>query len=119
MQTWGQVAQVNTFECKGFLLSYPYRAEFIIYSNGCLEQLNGPLLTLFSSSVANLILSGEVQSLWSEYSRHLETIRHLESDLNVYKCAFTNVSTELATARMQKIEADKQKEDLETRLKVG
>ncbi|KAJ4472338.1 hypothetical protein J3R30DRAFT_3524594 [Lentinula aciculospora] len=62
-------------------------------------------------------LTGEIQSLLSDNSLHNDYIKKLESDLNVYHRAFSDVNAELAQYKTQMLEADKQKEDLEARLK--
>ncbi|KIK65410.1 hypothetical protein GYMLUDRAFT_38863 [Collybiopsis luxurians FD-317 M1] len=62
-------------------------------------------------------LSGEFQSLMSENSLHVDIIKKLESDLNVYQRAFSDVNAELARCQAQKLEREKEKEDLEARLK--
>ncbi|KAF5393755.1 hypothetical protein D9757_000158 [Collybiopsis confluens] len=62
-------------------------------------------------------LSGEFQSLMSERSLQVDSIKKLESHLNVYQRAFSDVNTELARCQTQKLETEKQKEDLESRLK--
>ncbi|KAJ3729001.1 hypothetical protein DFJ43DRAFT_1191550 [Lentinula guzmanii] len=67
---------------------------------GCIEQL-----------------TGEVHSLLTDNSLHVDIIKKLKSDLNVYQRAFSDVSAELDRYKTQMSEIDKQKEDLEARLK--
>ena len=47
-----------------------------------------------------------------------ETIRRLETELEVYKRAYADLDAARRRVEMLKLEADKQKEDLENQLKV-
>ncbi|KAF8803670.1 hypothetical protein BYT27DRAFT_7194995 [Phlegmacium glaucopus] len=66
----------------------------------CFEQLRGEIITIMHSDNASR-----------------EMIRRLETELEVYKRAYADLDAELRRVEMLKLEADKQKEDLENQLK--
>ncbi|KAJ3890573.1 hypothetical protein GG344DRAFT_49155, partial [Lentinula edodes] len=63
-------------------------------------------------------LLGEIHTLLADNSLHVDKINKLKSDLNVYQRAFSDVNAELDRYKTQMLETEKQKEDLEARLKV-
>ncbi|KAJ3883159.1 hypothetical protein F5051DRAFT_392159 [Lentinula edodes] len=62
-------------------------------------------------------LNGEIHTLLADNSLHADIINKLNSDLNVYQRAFSDVNAELDRYKTQMLETEKQKEDLEARLK--
>ena len=62
---------------------------------------------------------GEIITIMETDTASRETIRRLETELGVYKRAYADLDAERRRVEMLKLEADKQKEDLENRLKVN
>ncbi|KAJ3929100.1 MAG: hypothetical protein NXY57DRAFT_1018125 [Lentinula lateritia] len=62
-------------------------------------------------------LNDEIRTLLADNSLYTDIINKLKSDLNVYQRAFSDVNAELDRYKTQMLETEKQKEDLEARLK--
>ncbi|KAJ3827092.1 hypothetical protein F5880DRAFT_1504151 [Lentinula raphanica] len=62
-------------------------------------------------------LNNEVHTLVTDNTIQVDIIKKLKADLNVYQRAFSDVNAELDRYKIQISEFDKQKEDLEARLK--
>ena len=65
-----------------------------------------------------MLYLGEILGIMESDTASQETIRRLETELGVYKRAYTDLEAEKRRVERLKLETDKQKEDLENRLKV-
>jgi len=89
-----------------------------LHSGMYFEQLRGMIDTLSIHWAWSNVYIGEIITIMESDTVSRETIRRLETDLEVYKRAYADLDAERRRFEMLKLEADKQKEDLENQLKV-